>query len=82
MATSHPLKQRIDRLRWNARLLGLLAGVARVLAAVIGAIIVLGGLDYLIRFQDPGIRVLSSLFVGGLPGALLAVTVGVFAQFV
>ncbi len=62
----HPLQHKIAQLRSRLRQLLLLYGVSATVAAVVGAVVVLGTADYLLRLRDPGVRVLSSL-------ALLAV---------
>ncbi len=61
----HPLQQRMAVLRRRLRRLVLLYGLGWITAAVVGAIGVLGLADYLIRFQDPGIRILCSAAVLG-----------------
>jgi hypothetical protein len=58
---SHPLKQRIDRLRSRVRLLLALYGLSWIVGGSLLAAMVLGVADYLVRYQDPGIRLISSL---------------------
>ena len=65
---SHPLEQRIAALRSRVRWLVALYGVSLVTAAVLGAVVVLGLIDYAIRFQDQGLRVICSLAVLGALG--------------
>lgn len=60
---SHPLKQRISQLRSRVRLLLVLYGVSWVIGGVVAAMLLLGLVDYLVRFQDPGIRLICSLAV-------------------
>ena len=60
---SHQLEQRIGALRTHVRCLVVLYGLSWVVAAVLGAMIVLGLTDYLLHFQDRGVRVICSLLV-------------------
>ncbi len=57
----HPLRHKIAQLRSRLRQLLLLYGVSATVAAVVGATVVLGTADYLLRLRDPGVRVLSSI---------------------
>lgn len=63
---SHALQQRIAGVRSRARRLAALYGASCIVAAVVGAAVLLGAADYLIRFQDPGIRVICTLVVLGV----------------
>ncbi len=65
---SHPIEQKIAKLR--SRLLRLVAvyGLSWTVAAVIGAVMVLGMADYVFRFQDRGLRVICSLLALGALG--------------
>jgi len=65
---SHPLDQKIHLLRARVRRLVTLHGACWVAAAVLATVTVLGSADYLIRFQDRGIRVICSLLVFGALG--------------
>lgn len=65
---SHPIEQRIRVLRARVRRLVVVYGLSWIVAAVTGAVVVLGLTDYLIRFQDPGLRVICSLLVFGVLG--------------
>lgn len=65
---SHPLEEKLAGLRSRVRRLAVVYGLSWVLAAAIGTTIVLGLIDYLIHFQDPGIRVIASLAVVGVFG--------------
>lgn len=58
---SHPLQKKLAPLRRRARWLLVAHGLAWLVAVGIGAALLLGGLDYWIRYSDPGIRWLSSL---------------------
>ncbi len=56
----HPLVQQIDSLRrrlvWRERA----AAACRVAAALLAAALVLGLVDYLVRFSDPGLRIMAT----------------------
>jgi hypothetical protein len=61
----HPLEEKIGQVRRRAwRLLAAYA-VSWTLTTLLAAVIVLGLADYLIRFQDPGVRLIASLAVLG-----------------
>jgi len=64
----HPLENKIHALRARVRRLVVLHGICWVVAAVLATVMVLGSADYLIRFQDRGIRVICSLLVLGALG--------------
>jgi len=57
---SHPLEQRIGLLRARLRRLLTLYGLSWVAAVLLGSLLVLGSIDYLLRFQDRGLRVMAS----------------------
>ncbi len=57
----HLLQQKVRAVARRATRVVLAHAVLQVVAGVIAAGLILGGLDYLIRFQDPGVRWLSSL---------------------
>lgn len=57
---SHPLQNKVAAVRRRARRMVLLHGLGRVVAAVVAVALALGLADYLIRFQDPGIRLIAS----------------------
>ncbi|HUT90689.1 MAG TPA: DUF4175 family protein, partial [Thermoguttaceae bacterium] len=63
---SHPLRQRIAILRARVRRLVTVYAVSWIVGAVVAAVLVLGLADYLLRFQDRGIRLISSLAVLGV----------------
>ncbi len=65
---SHLLEEKIAVLRGRARRLVAVYGLSWVLAAVLGAVVVLGVIDYLVRLQDPGLRVICSLVLLGVLG--------------
>lgn len=70
----HPLERRIAELQRHATRLLAWYGLSWVAVCVIGAVLVLGTADYLIRFQDRGIRLMCSL-------AIVAVMVRAVWQF-
>jgi uncharacterized protein DUF4175 len=63
---SHPLEQRLRQVRRRLRGLLALYGVAWVVGCVLGAVILTGLVDYLLRFRDPGIRLFCTLTIVGL----------------
>ena len=65
---SHPLERKIGTLRARLRRLLAVYGASRVVATVLAAVIALGVADFLIRFQDPGIRLIASMVVFGAVG--------------
>ncbi len=66
---SHPLQQRLARVRHHAWRLVVLHGLSWVVVAVLTTVFLLSATDYLVRFQDRGLRVISTL-------VLLAVLAG------
>jgi len=62
----HPLEKRIALLRGRVRWWVVVYGISTVLAASLAAVLVLGLADYLIHFQDRGIRVILWLAVLGV----------------
>lgn len=58
---SHPLEKKVALVRRRARRLLWVYGLGWISASVVGVALVLGFTDYLIRFQDQGIRVIFSL---------------------
>jgi hypothetical protein len=60
---AHPLEQKIGRIRRQARWLLATYAIGWIVACVGAAVLVLGTADFLIRFQDQGIRVLCSLAI-------------------
>lgn len=57
----HPLEQRLAELRRRTRRLLTVYGVCALAAGVLGGMMALGWLDYLVRFQDRGLRIMASL---------------------
>jgi hypothetical protein len=58
---AHPLEIKVALVRRRVRRLFVVYGASRVLAIVVPAVFVLGGIDYLLRFEDHGVRVIWSL---------------------
>ena len=65
---THPLEQKIGSVRRDARRLVSLYALAQLLAAAIAIVIVAGTLDYFVRYQDYGIRLMAT----GAVAAMLA----------
>ncbi len=59
----HPLEQKLVELRRRVRPMAAMHGLCVVFTALLCAIVAMGSLDYLFRFQDRGLRVIASLFV-------------------
>jgi hypothetical protein len=64
----HPLRTHIARLRRQSRRLILAYGVAGCVAAVLGALLLLGLLDHAFRTEDRGVRIMLSLALAGVIG--------------
>jgi hypothetical protein len=64
----HPLEQKLVALRRHARPMAVLHGLCIMATALLAALVAMGLLDYLIRFQDRGLRVIASLVVFGVYG--------------
>ena len=62
----HPLRNQIARLRRQVRRLVIAYGLSALVIGVLGGLLVLGFTDYLIRFEDRGLRVLSTLALLGI----------------
>ena len=58
---AHPLEKKVASVRRAIRGLTLVRGLAWGIVSVLGAVLLLGTADYLIHFQDPGIRLICSL---------------------
>jgi hypothetical protein len=65
---SHPLERRLILLRGRARRLLAIYGIGAFLAGVLGGAMMLGWLDYLLRFEDRGLRIMASLALAGVIG--------------
>ncbi|MEX2140321.1 MAG: hypothetical protein WD894_13745 [Pirellulales bacterium] len=70
----HPLRDQIARLRRQIRRLVVAYGLSALMIGVLGCVLLLGFTDYLIRFEDRGVRILSTL-------ALVGVTAWVFYRY-
>jgi hypothetical protein len=68
---SHPLEQRLDRVRVRVKRLYAIRGAASFFSGVVGGIFLLGLLDYLVRFQDRGLRIMATLALVALAGWLI-----------
>ncbi len=60
---SHPLHQQITHVRGRIRRLVLIHGLSRVVGGVLAAVILMGLADFLLRFEDRGLRVMATLVV-------------------
>lgn len=65
---AHPLQQKVKLLRRRLRRVLFCYGLNRLLAALVATIVVLGLIDYLIQFRDPGLRVICWLVLLGVAG--------------
>lgn len=65
-AKNHPLEQRLRQVRRRLRGLLALHGIAWVVGCVLSAVMLMGLVDYVVRFRDPGIRLFCTLTVVGL----------------
>src|SRR4030042_3511095 len=65
---SHPREEKVAVVRRRLRRLVIVSGVSWVVAAVVGTMTVVGLADYVIRFEDRGLRVICSLLVLGALG--------------
>ena len=63
----HPLLDNIGSLRRRLRRRRLLYGLSRVMAWTVAGLLLLGSVDTVTRFQDPGLRLLLSLAAVALP---------------
>ncbi len=64
----HPLQRKIVALRRRLRLADAVRGACLVGAALLASIIALGAIDYLLRVQDRGVRIIFSLSALGVLG--------------
>ncbi len=67
-STSHPLQRKIGRLRARVRRLVVVYALSWIIGAVLVTAVLLGLADYLVRFQDRGIRVICTLALLGVLG--------------
>jgi len=63
---SHPLQQRIHALRSRGLRLLTIRGLSATVAAVLATVIVLGWIDYWVRFRDRGVLVVFAAIVAGV----------------
>ena len=63
---SHPLQQQIGNVRGRIRRLVLIHGLSLVVGSVLVAVILAGLADFLVRFEDRGLRVMATLIVLGV----------------
>jgi hypothetical protein len=61
MVNRHPLEQRLTALHRRVRRLVLLHGLGWAVAAGLAAALILGWIDYLLRFHDRGLRIMATL---------------------
>ena len=64
----HPLQQRIHTVRSRVVRLLAIRGLSAIVAAVLATVIVLGGLDYLLRFRDRGVLLVFAVAILGVLG--------------
>ena len=57
---AHPVQQQVQRVGRQARRLLLLYGLSGVIAVVLAAALLVGLVDYLLRYQDVGLRLIGS----------------------
>jgi len=62
----HPLQRRVAALGRQVRRLLVVYGLSRVVSVLVVAAIVWGTIDFVIRFDDHGVRLIGSLAVAGL----------------
>ena len=65
---SQALEQDLDKIRRRARMLVRIHGLGFWALIVVGAAFLAAATDYLVRFQDPGVRLIWSTFVAGISG--------------
>lgn len=64
----HPLEQKLAALRRQAKPMAALRGLCITATVLAGAMLALGTLDYLVRLQDRGVRLIATLVVLGVWG--------------
>lgn len=57
----HPLQRKIDAVRRRARLADALRGMFIVITVLLAAVFLLASIDYLLRIEDRGVRIIFSL---------------------
>ncbi len=63
----HPLEDKLADLRRRVRRLAIIRGLSAILSSALAAAIFLGLMDYILRFQDRGVRMIVSLgFLGAV----------------
>ena len=65
---SHPLIVRLNQLRRRVRWLALSHGACWVVIVAVATLLVWGGMDWLIRLEDRGLRIIGTLVAIGLVG--------------
>src|SRR5687768_15516188 len=60
---SHPLQQTVRAIGRQARRLVAIHGLCRLVSVAIGAALALGAIDYLLRIQDTGLRIIFSVLL-------------------
>lgn len=63
---SHPLEQKIARLRRREKCWAAVHGLSAVAAVALGAVVALGSIDRLLRLEDRGVRIIVSLAALGV----------------
>ena len=64
----HPLEQKIASLRRRAWRTEVVHGLSLAVAALLCSLAAMGSIDYLVRFQDRGLRIIATLAVLGVLG--------------
>ncbi|MFV2068053.1 MAG: hypothetical protein ACC645_13855, partial [Pirellulales bacterium] len=62
----HPLENKLSHFRRRLRMISVTEGLLRLIASMVGAVLLLALLDYTIDFNDAGIRLLLSLLAMGV----------------
>ncbi|HVW03335.1 MAG TPA: DUF4175 family protein, partial [Planctomycetaceae bacterium] len=60
---SHPLQSRLAQIRRRVRQMLLVYGCSWLVAVVLGAVLVVGTADWLVHFDDPGVRLILGLCI-------------------
>ncbi len=64
----HPLQEQIASVRRRARMLLLGHGIARVVSALVGVVLLAGVVDYALHLSDRGLRIMLTMGVVGMAG--------------